>query len=357
MSGYSLRTIAEKVGGELSGDPGVKIHGVRTVGEAGEGDISVIVDRRAVASLQATRASALIVPFNTETVGTNLIHVKDPRQALIQVLELFYPEQTREAVVDPRAVVSPLAQLGPGVHIAAGVCVEKNAVVGARVQIYPNVYIGEHVSIGDDSVVFPNVTIYPETKIGKRVRVHSGTVIGSDGFGYARDESGVYQKIPQVGSVEIGDDVEVGSNCTIDRATLGTTRIGSGTKIDNLVQVGHNSEIGRHCCIIAQVGISGSVRIGDFSVLAGQAGIRDHMKIEQGTVVGAQAGVMDDIGPGEWVGSPAIPADEARRIFVLWRKLPEFRNQIRALQKRCARLEELVEQLQREAGKPTDASK
>ena len=240
----------------------------------------------------------------------------------------------------------PGAELGPDVCVAAGAYVAQGAVIGARVQIYPNVYVGDGVVIGDDSVIFPNVTLYAGTRIGARVRVHSGSVIGSDGFGYVQDESGAYRKIPQVGFVEIGDDVEIGANCAIERATLGVTRIGAGSKIDNLVQVGHNSEIGRHCCIVGQVGISGSVRVGDFGVLLGQVGIRDHVTLEERVVVGAQAGVMNDLKTGEWVGSPAVPAAQARKIFSLWRKLPEFRSQMRQLQKRCAKLEELVERLQ-----------
>ncbi len=346
MSGYSLRTIAERLEGELFGDPDVKIQRVRTPQEAGLGDISVVLDQRSASSIHGTRASAMIVPFEADSPAPNVIRVKDPRQALVRVLELFYPENHRQPGIDRRAIISPQAQVDPTASVAAGAYIEQNAVIGARVVIYPNVYVGEGVRIGEDSIIFPNVTLYAGTQVGKRVRVHSGAVIGSDGFGYIPTESGVYRKIPQVGCVEIEDDVEIGANSTVDRATLGTTRIGSGTKIDNLVQVGHNSEIGRNCCIVAQVGISGSVRIGDSALLAGQVGISDHITVGQGVKVGAQSGVRRDLPSGEWIGSPAIPAEQARRALVLVARLPEFRKEIRELQKRCAQLEELVKPLQ-----------
>jgi UDP-3-O-[3-hydroxymyristoyl] glucosamine N-acyltransferase len=279
------------------------------------------------------------VSRNFRTSVGNIIRVDDPKQALIAVLDLFYPLPERKVGIDPRAIVSSSAQLGDAVFIGPGAYVGANAIIGARVTVHPNVYVGDFICLGEDSEVFPNVAIYGGTHIGKRVRIHSGTVIGSDGFGYARLASGVYQKIRQAGTVEIGDDVEIGSNCSIDRATLGTTRIASGTKIDNLVQIGHNSEIGRDCCLIAQVGISGSVRIGDGSVLAGQVGVSDHVTLAAGTIVGAQSGVKNNVGPGEWLGTPAIPADRARRVYFVWERLAQFRKEFLELKGRCDQLE------------------
>jgi UDP-3-O-[3-hydroxymyristoyl] glucosamine N-acyltransferase len=181
--------------------------------------------------------------------------------------------------------------------------------------------------------------MYPDTRVGRRVRLHAGVVIGADGFGYARDASGVQHKIPQVGTVEIGDDVEIGANTTVDRATLGTTRIREGTKIDNLVQIAHNCTVGKHCCLVAQVGVSGSVEIGNFCVLAGQVGVGDHVKLADGAMVGAQSGVMRDLGPGRWLGYPAIPAEQALQAYLLLTKLPDMRKRLIRLEKR---LEELA---------------
>ena len=187
------------------------------------------------------------------------------------------------------------------------------------------------------------MTLYPGVRLGCRNRIHSGAVIGSDGFGYDRDAGGVQNKIPQVGTVEIGDDVEIGANITVDRATLGATRIGDGTKIDNLVQIGHNSTIGKHCCLIGQVGLSGSVTLGDYCVLAGQAGVADHVTLANNVIVGAQAGVHRDLGPGPWLGSPAIPADEAYRVYTALSRLPEMRRTLRVLEERLKELERAVE--------------
>ncbi|HEY2930145.1 MAG TPA: UDP-3-O-(3-hydroxymyristoyl)glucosamine N-acyltransferase [Acidobacteriota bacterium] len=353
MSSYTLETIATRLQGELLGNPGVEIHSVRTLEDAREGEISVVMDSRGAEALAKSNASAFIVPMGTGNNSRNLIHVSDPRLALIQLLELFYPPHRREVGIDPRAVISPQARLGPGVAVAAGAYIEKDALIGADVEIFPNVFVGEGVSIGDHTVILPNVTLYSGTRIGRNVRIHSGTVVGSDGFGYARRSDGKYKKIPQVGGVEIGDDVEIGANCAIDRATLGVTSIAAGTKIDNLVQIGHNSEIGQDCVIISQVGISGSVQIGNSCILAGQAGISDHVRLADGVVIGAQSGVIHSLEAGEWLGTPAIAADKARPALVLFARLPEQRKEIRDLQNRCARLEEIIARLQRrdEAGK------
>jgi UDP-3-O-[3-hydroxymyristoyl] glucosamine N-acyltransferase len=341
MPVFTLKKIAEMLEGELEGRDDLAIHCVRTLEESEPGSLSVVLNRRSIPAEMAPDR-ALVVPNLVRAAGCNVVRVSDPRGALIALLRLFYPEQPRRPSVDPRAMVSPQAVLGAGVSVGAGACIEGGVRIGDGAQVYPNVYIGEEATIGDQCELFPGVTVYPRCRIGKRVRIHSGAVIGSDGFGYARDEAGVYRKIPQTGWVEIGDDVEIGANCTIDRATLGATRVGSGTKIDNLVQVGHNASIGTNCCIIAQVGISGSVRIGDSSVLAGQVGISDHVNLAEGVVVGAQSGVMRDLDSGEWLGYPAIPAPEARRAYPLIARLPEMRRELRELKRRCDELERLL---------------
>ncbi len=348
MAQFSLNAIADRIDGELLGDPSLSIHDIRTAEEAGEGHICVLMGQGALAKADQCAASAIIVPLEGEVLGRNLIRVREPRRSLISLLHLFYPRSAPEAGIDPLAVVSPKAKIDPEAFIGAGTHVDAGATIRAGAIVHPSVSVGRDADVGEGSEIFPNVVIYPGTRIGSRVRVHSGTVLGSDGFGYMRDEQGEYQKIPQVGGLEIGDEVEIGANCSIDRATLGITRIAAGTKIDNLVQIGHNSDIGKNCCIIAQVGISGSVTIGESCVLAGQAGIRDHVKLESGAIVGAQAGVPHDLGPGEWLGSPAIPASQARRAYLMLGHLPDLRHQIRDLRKRCAELEERLGVMSRE---------
>lgn len=339
---YSLKAIAKEVGGELFGDPDRLIERVRDVQEAGPGEIAVLF-RTPAALSNPPRASALVVPlgFPPEALnGCGVIRVKNPREALVTLLGLLHPQTFPEPRIDPGASVSPDAKLGPGVFIGFGACVEKGAVIGARAQVHANAYVGEGVSLGEDTVLYPSVTLYAGVRVGNRVRIHAGTVIGSDGFGFPRGEDGVLRKIPQIGGVEIEDDVEIGANCAIDRATLEKTRIGRGTKIDNLVQIGHNTVIGRDCCLMGQVGISGSVRLGDSVTLSGQVGVADHVTIADGAAVGAQAGVVRDLSSGRWVGSPALPAPLALKVLPIFARLPEMRRQIRALEERCAQLEE-----------------
>ena len=340
---YTLGAIAKAVEGDLEGDAGLVIRHVREVEEAGEGDICVVIDRKYASALSNLGATAFILPPGLDACGRPTIRATNPRQALIRLLRLFHPEGHVKAGIEAGAFVSPTAALGQDVFVDAGAIIHAGARVGDRCEIHSHVVVGENAVVGEGSVLFPNVTLYPGVVLGRRVRVHSGTVIGSDGFGYVPDATGVPQKIPQLGTVEIGDEVEIGANCAVDRATIGATRIGAGTKIDNLVQVGHNCQIGRNCRIVGLVGLSGSVRIGDGCVLAGQAGIADHVTLADHVVVGAQAGVHRDLPPGNWLGSPAIPAEEAYRVYTTLSRLPEMRKSLRALEERLRRLEERLE--------------
>jgi len=339
MPRFTLATIADAVGGELEGDPGLEIQRVRDVEDAVEGDICVLIHRRWAGRVAELRASAVIVPTDLEAVPRNVVRVANPRQALIRVLQLFYPEERPKGSVSAAAFVSPRATLGRDVFVAAGATIEDEAVIGDRCAIHGGAHVGRGVSLGEDSVLFPNVTLYPGVRIGRRARIHAGAVIGSDGFGYDRDDSGVQHKIPHVGGVEIGDDVEIGANSAIDRATMGATHIGDGCKIDNLVQIGHNCKLGKHCCIIGLAGLSGSVTLGDCCVLAGQAGVADHVTLADNVIVGAQSGVHRDLSPGPWAGSPAIPAGEAYKVYTALSRLPEMRKTLRALEERVRTLE------------------
>jgi UDP-3-O-[3-hydroxymyristoyl] glucosamine N-acyltransferase len=289
--------------------------------------------------ITTSRASALVVPAGTVASGRPLIHVAQPRRAFLALLSFFAPGEERGPGVDMRAHVDPDAELGEGSWVGPGAVVEAGARLGARVRVHPHAVVGAGARVGDDTVLFPGVVLYPGVTVGCRVRIHAGSVIGSDGFGYERDAGGVQRKVPQIGTVEIADDVEIGANSCVDRATIGATRIGAGTKIDNLVQVGHNTQVGEHCCVIGQAGLSGSVEVGRFSVLAGQCGIADHVTLAEGTVVGAQAGVHRDIGPGIWHGAPALPAKDARRVFPIVARLPELLRRLKELEEKVATIE------------------
>jgi UDP-3-O-[3-hydroxymyristoyl] glucosamine N-acyltransferase len=340
--GYKLAAIAAHVGGRLDGDPDLVVNGVSTIEEAGPGHISVVFDPRALLKIAESGASAVVVGLDTGAAHPNLIRTSDPRQALVDLLNLFHPKPAREPVIHESAVVAPGADLAPHVTVGAGAVISARARLGAGVVIHPNVYVGEDCHIGERTEIHPNVTIYGGTRIGRRVLIHGGTVIGSDGFGFAPDAAGVQRKIPQVGSVVIEDHVEIGANCTIDRATMGITRICEGAKLDNLVQVGHNTVIGRHSVVVAQVGLSGSVRVGSHCALAGQVGVSDHVTLADGTMVGARSGVIRDLGPGKWLGTPPLPVLEGIRIAHNLPRLPELVREVRALRKKVADLEKQI---------------
>jgi UDP-3-O-[3-hydroxymyristoyl] glucosamine N-acyltransferase len=346
----TLKAIAEAVGGELTGDPELLIGRVRAPEEAGEGEIAVLADPRR--SPVPKRASAVLLAKGVELpdLPPNLVRVGNPRAALVILLGLFHPGKARPCGAAVGSFVSEEAVVDPAAFVAAGATVEAGARIGPRCEVHAGAYVGEEVVLGDDCVLYPNVTLYAGTVVGSRVTIHAGTVVGSDGFGYDRDAAGVQVKIPQVGRVVIGDDVEIGANCAIDRATLETTWIGRGTKIDNLVQIGHNTRIGEDCCLVGQAGVAGSVTLGRFCVLAGQAGIADHVVLGNGVVVGAQCGVPHDLKSGIWLGTPALPRAEAGRVYLTLPRLPEMRREMRALEERCAKLEEALAGLGSTAG-------
>jgi UDP-3-O-[3-hydroxymyristoyl] glucosamine N-acyltransferase len=341
MGHFTLGELADRLAGVIeNGDATLKIFGVRPIAEARAGDITVVVKRSDVRALERTPAAAAVAPARVGSVARPTIRVHDPRLALARLLELFYARPREITGIDPRAVITPGARIGRDVNIAAGAYVAREVEIGDRVDIYPGVYLGDGVRIGDDSVLFANVAVYAGTVIGKRARIHSGAVIGSDGFGYTTGPSGELYKVPQVGGVEIGDDVEIGANTTVDRATMTHTRVGSGTKIDNLVQIAHNVEIGAHVCIVAQSGIAGSVRIGAGAVLGAGAGLADHLTMGEGARLGARAGAHRDI-PSRttFIGTPAIPGPVFVRAYSLIPHLPEYRRRLKELEARCARLE------------------
>jgi UDP-3-O-[3-hydroxymyristoyl] glucosamine N-acyltransferase len=339
----TLNEIAAFLSGSVSGDGGVVIERIRGIDEAGEGDLTFVANPKYRKKMETTGASAILVVPGTACVGKNLLIVGDPYVALGQLLALFHPEDeetagiSKNATVEAGADVSPEAVVYPGVHVCRGARVEKQAV------LYPGVFIGRDAAVGEASILYPGVTVYRRCRIGRRVVLHAGVVVGSDGFGFAlpgREN----RKIPQVGYVQIDDDVEIGANTTIDRGALGRTWIQRGVKIDNLVQVAHNVVIGEYSIIVSQVGISGSAQLGKGVVIGGQAGIVGHIRIGDGVMAAARSGVHKDIPPGQIVaGSPHMPHREWLKMEACLPKLPEMREALAALQRRVAALEEKTE--------------
>ncbi|MDH4100544.1 MAG: UDP-3-O-(3-hydroxymyristoyl)glucosamine N-acyltransferase [Nitrospirota bacterium] len=336
-----LSEIAEAVGGTVDGAQDAEIKGIAAIREAGSGDISFVANSKYAAEAADTRAAALIVSrdFCISEPHPLLLRVDDPYYAFRQVVILFHPVSYISRGVDPAAAVSSDAKLGKDLSILPLAYVAAGAEIGDRVTLHPGVYVGEGSSIGDDSIVYPNVTIREGVKIGKRVIVHSGTVIGSDGFGYATKD-GVHHKIPQVGGVLIEDDVEIGANVTIDRAALGMTRIGKGAKIDNLVQIAHNVVVGEGCILCAQTGIAGSTGLGKYVVLGGQVGVVGHAKIGNGAKAAAQSGIIADVPAGQTVaGYPAVAHRDWLRAQALSLRLPEMKKEMETLKKKLDQLE------------------
>jgi len=339
----TVEQLAALVRGRLVGDGNVAIQSARPVSEAGPGDITFIDDERYAKMLRTSPASAAIVGphFNLASPERVLpmIEVDDPLSAFVAVRShLLGAATVRWTGVHPHAWVAPSARVGRDVAIYPFVYVGEEVVVGDGSTLHPGVVVGNHCQLGVEVVLRPNVVLYDDVILGDRVEVHAGAVIGGDGFKYRLVE-GRHVKVPHTGRVEIGNDVEVGANCAIDRATFEATRIGEGSKIDNLVMIGHNNVIGRHNLLCGQVGIAGSCKTGDYVVLAGQAGIKDHTEIGDRVKVGAQAGVHRHIPSGhEVLGSPAMPVREQRRIFQMIARLPEMHRQLRELAAQVAAL-------------------
>jgi UDP-3-O-[3-hydroxymyristoyl] glucosamine N-acyltransferase len=337
-----LRELAEFVGGKVIGDRDVEISGVAAIEEARTGEITFVANPRYLSKVNETRASAVIVSKEGTLSSKPLLTVANPYLAFARILTLYSAQPYEPKGIDPKAWISSTAELGKEVTIHPFVYIGDRCRIGNRVTLYPGVYVGEDSSIGDESVVYPNVSIYAGTVIGKKVILHSGVVVGSDGFGYVKDGR-ENVKIPQVGKVQIGDDVEIGANTTIDRAALGKTIIQRGVKIDNLVQVAHNVVIGDDSIIVAQVGISGSAKIGNNVTLGGQVGVAGHLEIGDNVMIGAQSGVPNDLPPnGAYSGSPVMPHRQYLRTANLIPKLPEMRKTLMEIESRLKKIEEAL---------------
>ncbi len=333
-----LKEIASLINGEIIGDKDIEITGVSGIHEAKEGYITFIASKGYQKFLKTCNASCIIVKEPLADINVSQIKVSNPYLAFAKLLEIFYVKKQEPAGISEKAIVSDKANVDKDVTIYPFVYISDMVLIGKGTIIYPNVYIGENTTVGENCLIYPNVTIREGVKIGNRVIIHSGAVLGSDGFGYVF-EQGIYYKIPQVGGVIIEDDVEIGSNVTIDRATTGNTLIGKGTKIDNLTQIAHNVKIGNNTLIIAQVGIGGSTEIGDYVTLAGQVGVSDHAKIDSGTMIGAQSGVMGHITKGIYSGTPVLPHRNWLKSQAIIAKLPELYKKIKELEEKIKELE------------------
>jgi UDP-3-O-[3-hydroxymyristoyl] glucosamine N-acyltransferase len=331
---FTAAEIARHLQGEVVGNPATVLNSFAPADRAQAGDLTFAENETYFAQAEQSAASAIIVGDKFKSARKLLIRVANPRLAFAKALALFFPEPTLPAGIHPTAVVATTAQIDSTAHIGPHCVIGERARIDARAVLHANDIVGADCRLDEDVVLFPNVTLYPRTELGRRVRVHSAAVIGSDGFGYVQD-NGVHRKVPQIGNVIVGDDVEIGAGVTIDRGALGPTVIGKGTKIDNLVQIAHNVQIGEHCLLIAQVGIAGSTKLGNYVVLAGQVGLAGHIKLGNRVTIAAQAGVMHDIADGEtWWGSPAQPAREVKRQLIASRHLPELLKRTSELEKK-----------------------
>lgn len=338
MASFSVAEVAAACGGRVVGDGDRRLTGVRSLEGAGANALSFVSDESALPRAASSAAGALLARSASGLGGRTIIEVPDPSAALVLVLRLFHPARVPRpgihvtAVVDAGTFVDPSAEIGPYAVIGDLSRVEANAIVDAHT------VIGARCRVGAGSWLHPHVVLYDDVVLGERVEIHSGAVLGGDGFGYATTERGL-EKIPQVGGVTIGDDVEIGANTCIDRAALETTSVGAGTKIDDLVMVGHNVKIGRHGVLCAQVGVAGSAVIGDGVVLGGQAGVAGHLMVGDGVKVQAQSGIASDVEPGVAIhGTPAIAYRDYQKSYVEFRRLPQTARLVRRLAEKAGLL-------------------
>ncbi len=336
---HKLDDLAKHVSGQglpckVEGDSTREVTGVATLEDAGPSEISFLANAKYESALQTTSAGAVIVADDQPVPdGMTVLRASDPYAAVTMVIVHVHGHRKHRSIgLDERAVIDPSARIGEGANIFHGVTIAADVTIGRNVVVYPGCHISERCRLGDDCVLYPNVVLYDGSILGNRVTIHAGTVIGEDGLGYA-PVKGKWRKIPQIGIAEIGDDVEIGSNCSIDRATLGRTFVAAGTKFSNLIAIGHGTKIGEDCMFVAQVGVAGSVTVGHHVTMAGKVGVAGHLTIGDNAQLAAMAGVMRDVEPGTRVaGQPATPIKNAMRSFALVERLPEMHKQVKRLE-------------------------
>lgn len=342
---FTAAELGKLLKGVVEGNAEAAVSSVSKIEEAEAGSLTFLANPKYAPHIYSTRASVVIVGKDLlleKPVSSTLIRVDDPYSAFSGLLEMYNSSKLNKTGKEDPCFFSPSATMGEDCYIGAFSYIGENVKLGQSVKVFPQVYVGDNCVIGDNTVLYPGVKIYSDCVVGKNVIIHSSTVIGSDGFGFAPQPDGSYSKVSQIGNVIIEDDVEIGSNNSIDRATMGSTIIGRGVKLDNLIQVAHNVEIGPHTVIASQTGISGSTKVGENSVIGGQVGIVGHISLAKGTQINAKSGVSKSIAEEgkQWNGSPVLPFRESLRIQAVYRRLPELENKIEELEKRLQEAEQ-----------------
>ncbi|MCL1850581.1 MAG: UDP-3-O-(3-hydroxymyristoyl)glucosamine N-acyltransferase [Bacteroidetes bacterium] len=339
---FTVSQIAEIISASIEGNPNITIHTICKIEEGVEGGLSFLANPKYTDFVYETKASAVMVSKDfvpEKPVQTTLIRTENPYLALAKLLEVYQQMKPEKSGIAPQACVAKTATIGENVYIGEFVSVGENANIEDNVQLYPHVCVGDNVKIGKNTILYSGVKVYADCEIGHNTIIHAGAVIGADGFGFAQQE-GNYFKVPQVGNVIIGNYVEIGANTCIDRATLGATKIHDHVKLDNLIQIAHNCEIGEGSAFASQSGVSGSTKIGKKAIVAGQVGITGHLKIGDNVVIGAQSGVINHVPDNRIVlGTPAISALEEKKLIIYRKKLPELFNQINVLEKQMKKSE------------------
>jgi UDP-3-O-[3-hydroxymyristoyl] glucosamine N-acyltransferase len=341
----TVAELAAHIDGRVRGDGQVVIERIAGLESAGLGEIAFLEDIRLLADAPMSGASCLIVREGVEIEAACVIEVKQPKLAFALAAELLHPPKRREPAIHDSAIVAASAEVGENVFVGAHVEIGERSRVGSGTQIHAGAIIGEDVAIGIDCVIHPNAVLYDGITLGNRVILHAGVIVGADGFGYVPDERNFRHKFPQIGTVVIGDDVEVGAGTCIDRAALGETRIGRGTKIDNLVQIAHNVLIGERVVIAAQTGISGSTVIEDDVIIGGQVGMGDHARVLSGAIVGSKAGILPGkiVRQGVWWGIPVQPLDDYKRLNAHLNRLPQMREELKEMRRQLKELQEKLD--------------
>jgi len=326
--------IARQLEGEVIGDPGLLLQGFAPADKSRPGDLTFAENATYFSRANQSAASAIVIDHDHGPSPKTLIRVSNARIAFARILPIFFPEPTNPPGIHPSVVIATTAVIDPTASIGPHCVISDQVRIGPGCVLHGGNHVGHSCVLGAECQLFPRVVLYPRTLLGERVRIHAGTVVGADGFGYVLDQ-GHHRKVPQVGQVVIQDDVEIGANVTIDRGALGSTIIGRGTKIDNLVQIAHNVTLGEHCLIVAQVGIAGSTKLGNYVTLGGQVGLAGHLKVGHRVAVAAQSGVMHDIPDGEkWFGYPAQPDRKTKRQVLAIQQLPQLLRRVSELERR-----------------------